>query len=458
MAKFNSKTFNPNAFGKYVDTIPKKKKNELIKSKALQPNSQIKTAFSGQTGVVYATIPMYGRIGGTPINYDGVNDITATGTTTYERGVVVIGRAKAWTEKDFAEDVTGGAGFMSHVGQQVAEYWDDIDQETLLSILKGIYRMTGADNLKFVNGHTYDITGATVNTVAAGTLNTAIQKACGDKKAKFGLCIMHSVVATNLENLQLLSYMTYNDAQGIQRQLSLATWNGRVVLIDDGMPFGSVQTAAGTQGVYKITVTTKAVAGDKIQIDDEVYECVASNPGAKQWAAGANVTADASALKTLLETQYGGKFTVTSSSGVITLTQVVNGVGGVPVVAVTQTTNGTLVAAASTDTAGVEPTYADTYTTYVFGEGAFDYVDIGAEVPYEMQRDPKTNGGLDTLYSRQRKVFAPYGISFTKSSMASNSPTDAELEDGANWTLVNDGSGEYIDHKSIAIARIISRG
>lgn len=458
MAKFNSKTFNPNAFGKYVDTIPKRKKTELIKSKALQPNSQIKTAFSGQTGVVYATIPMYGRIGGTPINYDGVNDITATGTNTYERGVVVIGRAKAWTEKDFAEDVTGGAGFMSHVGQQVAEYWDDVDQDTLLSILKGIYRMTGAENLKFVNGHTYDITGATVNTVAAGTLNSAIQKASGDKKAKFGLCIMHSAVATNLENLQLLAYMTYNDAQGIQRQLSLATWNGKVVLIDDGMPFGSVQTGAGTQGVYKITLTTKAAAGDKIQIDDEEYECVASNPGAKQWAAGANVTADATALKALLATQYGGKFSITNAAGVISLTQVVNGVGGVPVVAVTQGDGGTLVAAATTDTAGAEATFSDTYTTYVFGEGAFDFEDIGAEVPYEMSRDPKTNGGLDTLYSRQRKVFAPYGISFTKTSMASNSPTSAELEDGANWTLVNDGNGEYIDHKSIAIARIISRG
>jgi hypothetical protein len=42
--------------------------------------------------------------------------------------------------------------------------------------------------------------------------------------------------------------------------------------------------------------------------------------------------------------------------------------------------------------------------------------------------------------------------------MASNSPTSAELEDGANWTLVNDGNGEYIDHKAIPIARIISRG
>jgi len=458
MAKFDSKTFNPQAFGKYVDVIPKRKKNELVKSKALQPNSQIKQAFSNQTGVVFATLPMYGRIGGVPLNYDGQTDITATGTTTYERGVVVIGRAGAWTEKDFSEDVTGGAGFMSNVARQVSEYWDDVDQNILLSILKGIYRMTGAENLKFVNGHTYDITGAAVNTVAAGTLNTAIQKASGDKKARFGLVIMHSAVATNLENLQLLSYMTYNDAEGVQRQLSLATWNGRVVLVDDGMPFGSVLSGAGTQGVHKITISTKAVAGDKIQIDDETYECVAADPTAKQWAAGASVTTDAAALKTLLIAQYGGKFTVTSANGVITLTQVTNGIGGVPVVAVTKGEGGTLVAAATNDTEGVEATYADTYTTYVFGEGAFDYEDIGAETPFEMSRDPKTNGGQDTLYSRQRKVFAPYGISFTKTSMVSNSPTSAELEDGTNWTLVNDGNGEYIDHKAIPIARIISRG
>ncbi len=458
MAKFDSKSFNPQAFGKYVEKVPKPKKNELVKSKALQPNSKIKDAFKGQSGVVYAVLPMFGRIGGSALNYDGTTDITSQGTTTYERGVVVVGRANAWTEKDFSEDVTGGAGFMSNVGDQVAEYWDEVDQNTLLSILKGLYRMTGTENLKFVNGHTYDITGAAVNKVGAGTLNTAIQKASGDKKAKYKIVIMHSAVATNLENLQLLNYMTYTDAQGVQRQLGLATWNGRVVLIDDGMPFGSVQTGAGTQGVYKITVSTKAAAGDKIQIDDETYTCVASDPGAKEWAAGANVTADATALKALLETQYSGKFVVTSSAGVITLKQVVNGIGGVPVVNVTQGESGTLVAAASTDTAGAEATYADTYTTYAFGEGAFDYEDIGAEVPYEMSRDPKTNGGQDTLYSRQRKVFAPYGISFTKSSMVTNSPTDAELENGANWTLVNDGSGKVIDHKSIPIARIISRG
>ena len=102
------------------------------------------------------------------------------------------------------------------------------------------------------------------------------------------------------------------------------------------------------------------------------------------------------------------------------------------------------------------------YTTYVLGDGAFDYEDIGAKVPYEMYRDPKTHGGEDTLYMRQRKVFAPYGISFTRKSMAAKSPTDTELADGSNWTLVDNGKTnsdkKVIDHKAIPIARIISRG
>ena len=351
MAKFNFKSFNAEAFGKYIARIPQTKKNELIKSRALKGNTEIRNAFSSQTGTAYAILPMYGLLDGEPLNYDGNTDITSTSTTTFERGVVVIGRAKAWTEGDFAEDITGGAGFMDNVAVQVAEYWDQVDQATLLSILKGIYSMTGANNLKFVNGHTYDITASAAEAafVGAATLNTAIQQASGDNKSRFKIAIMHSVVATNLENLKLLAYLKQTDANGIERELALGTWNGRVVLIDDSMPLENIAAV------------------------------------------------------------------------------------------------------------GEVPAYTK-YTTYVLGEGAFDYENIGAQVPYEMSRDPKTNGGQDTLYSRQRKCFAPYGISYTKSSQATLSPTTAELETGANWSLVNDGNGKYIEHKAIPIARIISRG
>lgn len=349
MAKFDSKTFNPEAFGAYVDTVPKRTKNELLKSRALRSNEQIRNAFTGQTGVVYATLPMFGRIGGAPLNYDGQTDITATSTTTFDRSVIVIGRAKAWVERDFSEDITGGVDFMSNVGRQVSEYWEDVDQDTLLAILKGIFAMTGTGNAKFVDNHTIEST----EVVGATTLNSAIQKASGDKKNKFSLVIMHSQVATNLENLNVLQYLKYTDANGIERQLQLATWNGKTVLIDDAMP-------------------TEEVAATE---DEAAYT---------------------------------------------------------------------------------------KYTSYVLGEGAFDHEDVGVKVPYEMARDPKVNGGEDTLYSRQRKVFAPYGISFTKKAMVTNSPTTVELENGTNWELVHDGGNgaarQYFDHKDIPIVKLVSLG
>ena len=353
MAKFESKSFNPQAFGAYVERIPQLKKNELVKSGAIKGNNEIKRAFSSQTGTAYAILPMYGLLDGDALNYDGQTNITATSTTTYERGVVVVGRAKAWTEGDFAVDITGGVDFMDNVAQQVAEYFDEVDQKTLLAILEGIFAMTGTENLKFVNNHTYDVSAIDEGKAGAETLNSAIQQAGGDNKSKFTMVIMHSTVATNLENLNLLAYLKQTDANGIQRELGLATWNGRTVIIDDDMP-------------------TKNVAA--------------------------------------------------SGSG---------------------------------DTAVAAHTL---YTTYVLGTGAFDYENIGAKVPYEMDRDPAINGGQDTLYVRQRKCYAPYGISYTKKSQVSLSPTDNELKKGTNWELVNDGSGKYINHKAIPIARIISKG
>lgn len=396
MAKFDSKSFNPQAFGAYVSRVPNTKKNELIRSRALRGNKQIKETFSAQTTTSYARLPYFGNLKKGTQNYDGQTDITAQGSTTFERGVVVIGRADAWTEKDFSWDITSGVDFMDNVAQQIAAYWTEVDQDTLLCILKGIFSMSGAGNRAFTEGHTYDISNMAEgkNTVGETTLNSALQKASGDNKSVFTLALMHSVISTNLENLKLLKHLTYTDAQGIERELTLASWNGRAVLIDDSMPAvdGYFDASAGDGGAIKIVADTASPADGEIKLKD----AKASYFGTKTLAAGDYVVND---------TQY---------------------------------------------------------ITYVLGEGAFDYEDIGAKVPYEMDRDPAKNGGEDTLYSRQRKVFAPAGISYEKESQATLSPTDAELANGANWTLVNDGgtgaARQYWDHKAIPIAQIKSRG
>lgn len=342
---FDSKIFNAEAFGSYIDTIPNPNKDELVKSRVLKADPRIKNLLSSQTGSYYATLPIFGRIGGDSLNYDGETDITATSMETFQQSIVAFGRAKAWMEQDFSFDITAGVDFMSEVAKQVAGYWDDKDTATIMAVINGIFSMTGEENEKFVTEHTYDISGEVDNKVDATTLNSAIQKASGDKRSKFSMVFMHSAVATNLENMNLLEYLKYTDKNGVERALPMATWNGKTVIIDDGMPF-----------------------------DKET-----------------------------------GK-----------------------------------------------------YTTYVFGEGALLYANLGAKVPYEMSRDPKTNGGQDTLYTRRRLCFAPYGISYTKANQKTLSPTDVELADGKNWTLIHNGKEgselKVIDHREIAIAKIVSLG
>lgn len=358
MAKFDSKSFNPQAFGKYVDRIPNVTKNELAKSGAVGTNQNAHDALANQTGSLYARVPYFGRIdGSTSQNNDGGTDIASTSTTTYEQGFVVASRMDGWTEKSFSKNITAGVDFMDNVAAQIADYKMDVRQAMLLAILKGVFSMSTTGSTvaakaakEFLDKHVYNITANAGDDalVGAATLNKAIQKAGGDNKNIFKLVIMHSEVATNLENMKLLKYMTYTDADGIERELALATWNGRTVLVDDNMP---------TEDIAK--------AGDV-----EAYTA---------------------------------------------------------------------------------------YTTYVLGEGAIILDDIGDAVPYEMSRDPKTNGGQDTLYVRDRYICGVDGISFEKPATITASASNTDLETGANWNIINDGT-KAIPHKAIAIAKIVSKG
>ena len=214
--KFDAKSFNPQAFKYAVDRIPRTRLNEMRKSRALAGNPDIREVFSTQGGTGYARIAMRGLLDGDAVNYDGQTDITATSTKTFEQGVVVIGRAKAWTEKDFSFDITGGIDWMDNVAQQVSEYWQDIDQDTILAVLKGVFAMTGGQSAEFVAKHTYEVAG----NMEATTMNSATAQACGDRKKKFSLVFMHSVVATNLENLNLLTALKYTDKDGVTRDLT----------------------------------------------------------------------------------------------------------------------------------------------------------------------------------------------------------------------------------------------
>lgn len=244
--KFRDKVFNENVFEKYLRTLPSTKENSLIKNGLFTVVNKYRSKMSEQAGGYFVTEPIKGRIGGDPVNYDGNTDIgTGNERPTYMQTKICYGRANVWGEYDFATELTG-ENFMAEA-QEVKDYWDGERQKTVLSILKGIFSMTGGVNGQFVAKHTYEVEG----NLEADTLNRASQKALGDKKQNLGIMFTHSAVSTNLEGLNLINFLKYTDADGIERDLTIGTYNGKLVVVDDEMPTEEVaESGEGTGDGY----------------------------------------------------------------------------------------------------------------------------------------------------------------------------------------------------------------
>ena len=380
MPKFDKKYWNNAIFQKYMKKVPNLREDSLVKSGVLNVNNSLKTRLVDGVGGNTLIEPIKGLIDGDVVNYDGTTDIPTTSRNTYIQKKIVAGRAKGWEEKDFSTDISG-EDYMP-VAQEVGEYFQDVDMDDILAILKGIFSMKDTEGAKFVSKHTFDANSEMTET----TINNAVQKAFGDKKKNVALAFMHSAVATQLENLQLLQYLKYTDARGITSNLEIAQVNNKTVIVDDDMPVenGYVAATANTEGAIQVGTGTGKVTLADVKKADFYPE---------------NVAAD----------DY--------------------------VVAKTR------------------------YTTYVLGRKAIEYCDVGAKVPSEVDRDPSKDGGIDKLYTRQRKLYAPAYISWNGADSII-SPMPSDFANGDNWKIVNDGetAPSYINDKIIPFERIRTLG
>lgn len=92
------------------------------------------------------------------------------------------------------------------------------------------------------------------------------------------------------------------------------------------------------------------------------------------------------------------------------------------------------------------------YTTYLLGKGVLRTAKGRVDVPVEKVREATKNGGQDTLITRLRETIHPNGFSFKVPATGwSESPTDAQLFDKANWE-------RKFNHKAIPMARLITNG
>jgi len=94
-----------------------------------------------------------------------------------------------------------------------------------------------------------------------------------------------------------------------------------------------------------------------------------------------------------------------------------------------------------------------TYTTYMFGPGAFAFGEGRQRIPVEIDRNPEQGDGSgnEILYNRKQFILHPFGFAFLNAGVVGTSPTNAELNAATEWNRV-------LDRKLINVAIIKTNG
>ena len=221
MSLFDAKQFNPLVFLKYMETVESARTNRLIKAGVFVGEPSFAQSLPDGVGGNYMQRNFAGRLPKNETIYDGAHDIATGSLPTFKQGVVVLGWARAFTEKDFTVSITG-KDFMSNVAEQLVEYEDERHEDVLISILKGIFGSALAD--KIVEKQ---LASLSVSDIVDGL---ALQ---GDKSRNIVAVAMHSAMLSALKKANLAQAVKFLDVNGIQRDLGIYQWDSREVIEDD---------------------------------------------------------------------------------------------------------------------------------------------------------------------------------------------------------------------------------
>jgi len=153
---------------------------------------------------------------------------------------VRLSRNQSWASSDLTTAL-GQKDPMDAIAEGVADYWALRLQAAFVATVKGVF----ADNDAAPGGseHTqYDMTndvkGASfvdgvTNFTTEGFMDAAITM--GDSADMLGLVLVHSVVYNRMQKLQLLDFVP----DATNPAVKIATYLGRQVIVDDGMPSSS---------------------------------------------------------------------------------------------------------------------------------------------------------------------------------------------------------------------------
>ncbi|MDJ0513020.1 MAG: major capsid protein [Methyloceanibacter sp.] len=325
----------PEVFNRYM-MVETKEKSALFQSGILRDDSQASSFLTGGGQTVH--MPFWNDLANDTENIgndDPADDATPNKIVASDGVAIRNNRNQGWAKARLTTELAGEDP-MRAIQSRTTAYWTRSFQRHLVASLTGLFADNAANNggdMRVVIG-TDAATAVTPAEQVSAEAIIDLRQTAGDAGDMFTAIMMHSVVKSRLDKLNLIDYIP--DSEG---RVRYPTYLGYRVIVDDGCP---------------------AVSG----------------------------------------------------------TNRIN------------------------------------YSTYLLGMGAFGFAEVPPEMPVEVDSRPRGGKGQGTeeLWTRRQYVMHPYGFSWTSTTMAGQSPTNAEIILPANWTRV------YPERKQIPMAELVTNG
>lgn len=255
---FGGFPFDPEVYQGFVDQEATFS-DSILASGILANDQSLATALDN--GGVMGTIRFYNPLDpdtDAPLVRDGTNDNVPTEISGGKQSWIRIDRMKAWKATELTRELTA-ADPMAAVARNTGRYWRMYKQGLLVKLVNAVLGVTGLES------HTLAVKSGGVT---ANQLIDVQQAALGDLSGRFGLLVVHSKIYAEYQKLGLLNFNKYVITNVLQKEVSLPTINGLVVVVndrgtDDGTNYNSFLFGQGSV----LTANPKVISPDTTEYD-----------------------------------------------------------------------------------------------------------------------------------------------------------------------------------------------
>jgi hypothetical protein len=228
----------PEIFTPYVQQLTQEK-SRLIRSGAIVVDAVLSNALAG--GGLTFNEPSFKDLDNDAENVS-TDDPTVNSTPnkigTATEIQVRLSRNNSWSSMDLTGDLAG-ADPMQAIGNRVSDYWTRRMQAAFVATLNGVFAdnaaaPAGTEHVQ--NDMTHDVSGASfsdgvTNFSAEAFIDATVTM--GDSMGELTMVMMHSLVYARALKNNLIDFVQ-DSVNG--EAISIATFLGREVIVDDGVP------------------------------------------------------------------------------------------------------------------------------------------------------------------------------------------------------------------------------